>query len=185
MKISFWEKITGLSKDKLNQGEISFIKEAEEQENFFDQLEKESSPAELTKDKERNEFIEHPWLEEEGQLTVDVYQADNEIVVQSTIAGIKRKDLKISVEKDLITIKGERKKDKLDGVEYIHQECFWGKFSRSVVLPQEVDPEQVKAGLKNGVLTIVLPKIKRASKKTKIAKIKGVKPKASSGLGGS
>lgn len=176
MKISFWEKITGLNKEKLNQGSFSSIEDEsiEEKENFFDQLEKESSTGKALENKKKDEAGKGPWLEEEGQLTIDVYQTDSEVVVRSTIAGVKRKDLNISVEKDLITIKGERKKEEIGDIEYLHQECFWGKFSRSIVLPQEIEPKQIKASLRSGILTIILPKAKNSNKK-KSVRIRPVK----------
>ncbi|MBI2592943.1 MAG: Hsp20/alpha crystallin family protein [Candidatus Colwellbacteria bacterium] len=100
--------------------------------------------------------------ESEGQLTVDVYQTPNEIVVESTIAGVNPEDLDIDVTSESVTIRGERKKDVTvsDG-DYFYQECFWGKFSRSIILPQEVDPEKAESSIKKGVLTIHLPKINR------------------------
>lgn len=100
--------------------------------------------------------------EGEGQLTVDVYQTPEEIVVESTIAGVKPEDLDIDVTNESVTIRGERRKDVTvsDG-DYFYQECFWGKFSRSIILPQEVDPEKAESSIKNGVLAIHLPKVNR------------------------
>ena len=160
MQISLCAKITGLNEKNLNQGEFDLIDETQD-ENFFNQLEK--SSFEDTKDKMENHLVDEPCLEDEGQLTVDVFQTPDEVVVQSTIAGIKKKDLNIAIEEDIITIKGERKKEKTENTEYLHQECFWGKFSRSIVLPHEIESEQIKATLKSGVLTIILPKAKKSS----------------------
>ncbi|MDD2732169.1 MAG: Hsp20/alpha crystallin family protein [Candidatus Pacebacteria bacterium] len=102
------------------------------------------------------------WFESEGQLVVDVYEADGEVVVQSAIAGLKPEDLDISIEKDMIVIKGERKeiREKSDK-NYFFQECHWGKFSREIILPVEVDGARAKADLKEGILTIRMPKIER------------------------
>jgi HSP20 family protein len=95
----------------------------------------------------------------EGQLTIDVYQTDNDIVIKSTIAGVKPEDLDVSISNDMIAIKGERKNDELVPDEnYYYQECYWGQFSRSVVLPVDVLSEKSEASLKNGILTIRLPK---------------------------
>jgi HSP20 family protein len=95
----------------------------------------------------------------EGQLTIDVYQTENDIVIKSTIAGVKPEDLDVSINNDMITIKGERKSEETVTVEnYYYQECYWGSFSRSVVLPVDVIPEKAEASLKNGILTIRLPK---------------------------
>ena len=95
----------------------------------------------------------------EGQLTIDVYQTDNDIVIKSTIAGVKPEDLDVSINNDMITIRGERKQDEQVGEEnYYYQECYWGGFSRSVILPVDVLAEKVEASMKNGILTIRMPK---------------------------
>lgn len=95
----------------------------------------------------------------EGQLSCDVYQDRDHIVVVSMLAGVDTKDLDIAVSNDLLTIRGIRRDTTTVGEEdYFARECYWGAFSRSIVLPQEVDPDKVKATLKNGVLTVKLPK---------------------------
>lgn len=104
--------------------------------------------------------------EAEGQLAIDVYQTENDIVLKSTIAGVKPEDLDITIEEDMVTIKGSRKKDEEVHVgNYFYQECYWGSFSRSVILPMEIDSEQAQASFKNGVLTIRLPKLAKHKKK--------------------
>lgn len=100
--------------------------------------------------------------EDEGQLAIDVYQTDDAIVVESTVAGAKKEDLDIFVTPDSVTIKGRRERqNKIGDEDYFYQECYWGKFARSVILPQEVDPEKATSTFKNGVLVIKLPKVKR------------------------
>lgn len=95
----------------------------------------------------------------EGQLTIDVYQTDNEIVIKSTIAGVKPEDLEVSITNDMVTVKGDRKNEEVvEKDNYYYQECYWGSFSRSVVLPVDVLAEKADATLKNGILTIRLPK---------------------------
>lgn len=95
----------------------------------------------------------------EGQLTIDVYQTDNDIVIKSTIAGVKPEDLDVSINNDMITIRGERRQDEQIAQEnYYYQECYWGSFSRSVILPVDILPEKVEASMKNGILTIRMPK---------------------------
>jgi len=97
--------------------------------------------------------------QEEGQLTLDIFQADDHIVIQSTIAGVSRNDIDISITDDMVTIRGERKKDPQTKVaNYFYEEVFYGPFSRSVILPEEVDSDEATASIKNGVLTIKLPK---------------------------
>jgi len=95
----------------------------------------------------------------EGQLTIDVYQTENDIVIKSTIAGVKPEDLDVSINNDMVTVKGERKnEEEVENGNYYYQECYWGSFSRSVLLPVDVIPEKADASLKNGILTIRLPK---------------------------
>ena len=122
------------------------------------------------KDKEvKTEGPEEKWLDDnfEGQLSVDVYQTDNEVVIKSTIAGVKVEDIDISFNNDMLTIKGIRKKDyEVEPENYFYQECYWGGFSRSIILPVEVKDEEITATLKNGILTIVLPKSESTGHKT-------------------
>ena len=95
----------------------------------------------------------------EGQLTIDVYQTDNEIVIKSTIAGVKPEDLDVSINNDMVTIRGDRKNEEVvEGENYYYQECYWGTFSRSVILPVEVIADKAEAQMKNGILTVRLPK---------------------------
>lgn len=101
-----------------------------------------------------------------GQLAVDVYQTDDELVIQSTIAGVKPEDLDISIEGDVIAIRGAREKPAQDSeINYFYQECYWGPFSREIILPCEVDPSRVEATMKEGVLTVRIPKIEREKKR--------------------
>lgn len=100
--------------------------------------------------------------ENEGQLTIDVYQTNNEVVIRSTIAGVTDKDLDISVTNNMVTIKGSRTaEEKVGASDYYYQELHWGSFSRSIILPVDVDADHAKASMKNGVLTIRLPKLKK------------------------
>jgi len=109
--------------------------------------------------------------EPEGQLTVDVYQTANDIVIESAIAGVKPDDIDINVSNDSIAIKGERKREnQVEDEDYFYRECYWGRFSRSVILPQEVDPENASVSFKNGILIVRLPKLNR--KKSKKLKVK-------------
>lgn len=101
-------------------------------------------------------------MEPEGQLTIDVYQTPSEIVVESAVAGVDPEDIDINVTNDSITIKGRRRRAKeVKSEDYFYQECYWGRFSRSVILPQEVDPEGSYVNFKNGILSVHLPKLNR------------------------
>jgi len=103
---------------------------------------------------------------EEGQLAIDVYETEDDIVVQSTIGGIKAEDLDISIEDDMVTIRGSREnKIEKEGKKYFYQECYWGAFMRKLILPEEVDASKSKAVIKEGILTLSMPKIHRKTKK--------------------
>ncbi len=112
-----------------------------------------------------------PRQESEGQLTKDVFQAEDEVVIQSTIAGVSDKDLDISVTNDMVTIKGSRTPEqKVRPSDYYYQELYWGPFSRSIILPVDIDADSAKASMKNGILTIRLPKLDRIrTKKIRIS----------------
>lgn len=101
---------------------------------------------------------ENNW--EEGQLTVDVFQTDQEIVIQSTVAGATSENIDIFLAKDIVTIRGQRANhENIAQAAYDHQELYWGPFSRSIILPIDVDIDRAKAVIKNGLLTIKLPKL--------------------------
>ncbi len=109
--------------------------------------------------------------EGEGQLTCDVYQTDDDIVIESTIAGVEPDNIDIDISSESVTIRGERcRANEIAEENYLYQECYWGKFSRSIILPQEIDPDKAKADFDNGILHIRLPKI--AKGKTRKLKIR-------------
>ncbi|MDP2625053.1 MAG: Hsp20/alpha crystallin family protein [Candidatus Peregrinibacteria bacterium] len=110
--------------------------------------------------------------EQEGQLSVDVYQTDTEIIIVAPVAGSAPEEINISITEDVITIKGRREiplKDTIHQEDFYIQECFWGNFSRSIVLPAEVDTNNVQARFKYNILTIRIPKTERV--RTRIVKI--------------
>ena len=111
------------------------------------------------------------WPEAEGELAIDVYQTDSEIVIQSPIAGIKKENIDISIENDIITIRGSREKpEEVEDKNYFIRECYWGSFSREIILPTEGDPSRAEATMKEGVLTLRIPKVDRERKKKIIIK---------------
>jgi HSP20 family protein len=116
-------------------------------------------------DEDKDE-IDGDVFQKEGQLTVDVFETQKDIIIQSAVAGINPEDLDISIEKDMVSIKGRRERQFEEKTEnFFYQECFWGKFSREVVLPSEVDKDRAEATIKNGVLTIKIPKIHTTNNK--------------------
>ncbi len=115
------------------------------------------------------EWFNYEEPETEGQLAIDVYQTDKKIIVKSTIAGVKPENLKISLHHDLLTIKGSRSAgQEITEENYLYRECYWGSFSRSIILPSEVDNKKVEAELENGVLTITLYKTNPSQIQVKI-----------------
>ena len=100
--------------------------------------------------------------EEEGELTVDIYDKGDAIVIQSTVAGVKPEDLDVSITNDSVTIRGKREShEQIQEENYYYKELFWGTFSRSVILPEEIEEDMAEASLKHGLLTIRLPKKQR------------------------
>lgn len=107
----------------------------------------------------------------EGQLSVDVFQTATEIVVVAPVAGITLDDLSITVTDGILTIKGRRNFQFTPSLnDYFTQECFWGPFSRSIILPESVDTTNVAAFFKNGILCVRIPKMERI--RTRIVKIR-------------
>lgn len=100
----------------------------------------------------------------DGQLAVDVFQTPETIVIKSPIAGVVPEDMDIAVNGDVVTIRGRRQQQETVAEhDYLFQECYWGGFSRSIILPTEVDVARVTAEMKNGILTVTLPKAKHQS----------------------
>ncbi|MBI5139122.1 Hsp20/alpha crystallin family protein [Candidatus Nomurabacteria bacterium] len=110
------------------------------------------------------------WLEEENEgaeLAVDVYQTPTDIVVQTMVAGVKPEDLDLTIARDLVTIGGKREDSRnVNEENYFAKELYWGKFSRTISLPQEVEPEEVDAVERHGLLTIRLKKVDKEKKNT-------------------
>lgn len=126
-----------------------------------------SSPAPLAVEEDMNV------AEEEGELTVDIYDHDDIIVIQSTVAGVKPEDLEVSITSDMVSIKGTRQPmDNVPEDRYYYKELFWGTFARTVILPEEIDEHHTEATLKHGLLTVSLPKKKKGLAHAQKVKIK-------------
>lgn len=97
---------------------------------------------------------------DEGRLAIDIGHTENEIIIISTMAGATPDNIEVHIHTDLLTIRGVRSTpfENTPNIEYYYNECFWGKFSRTIVLPTEVKGELARAEYKNGILTIVIPK---------------------------
>lgn len=99
------------------------------------------------------------WLsQQEGQLAVDVFRDGDTLVIRSAIAGIVPENLDVVIDGDLLTIRGHRQhKQETNEDDWFVQECYWGSFSRSIVLPLDVVADRTDATIKNGILEIRLP----------------------------
>ncbi|OGY84633.1 MAG: hypothetical protein A3F54_00455 [Candidatus Kerfeldbacteria bacterium RIFCSPHIGHO2_12_FULL_48_17] len=126
--------------------------------------------AEPTDDQESQPAPSDAWLNEtnyDGQLAVDVFETPRHIVIQSTIAGVRPEDLDIAFTNDTLTIKGvRRKKMQVAQDDYLYNECYWGGFSRSIILPVDVQSDKIDAELENGVLTVTIPKSQKSSQRS-------------------
>ncbi|EKE11395.1 MAG: Small heat shock protein [uncultured bacterium] len=174
VKRSFLEKLTGSSRiDEINEEfetpNRPLAKIYEEEEEGAEMFINSSNTRNM---QQEENIIPTNSDDSEGQLTIDVYQTENDIVIKSTIAGVKPEDLDVSINSDMVSIRGERKNEEIVNEEnYYYQECYWGNFSRSVILPVDVLAEKAEAAMKNGILTIRLPKADNT--KTKKIQVRG------------
>jgi len=99
----------------------------------------------------------------DGELPVDVYNHENEIIIKTMVAGIRPESLDIDITRSMVSVKGTRESaTEVDEKDYYHKELYWGTFARTITLPEEIDVEEAEATEKNGLLTIRLPKIDKA-----------------------
>ena len=127
---------------------------------------------EIVKSEEDDEWLSDE-MTEEGELAVDVCQTADDIIIKAMIAGVDPSDIEVDITREMVTIRGERmESSESESDDYFFRELYWGSFSRSIVLPEEIEPEEAVAKEKNGLLTIRLPKVDRE-------KISRVKVKAS------
>jgi HSP20 family protein len=122
------------------------------------------------KSEKREKKEENDWIKEENdeaELSVDVYQTPTDIVIQTMVAGVKPEDLELSIARDIITLKGNREENRnIDEENYFAKELYWGKFSRTLSLPAEVEPEDVEATERHGLITIKIKKVDKEKKNT-------------------
>lgn len=110
------------------------------------------------------------WEESEddfpGQLAVDVYETDDQLIVKARTAGVNKEDLDVSISDSILTISGTLSSgDDTDATNWHIQECYWGEFSRTLALPVAVKEDEANAALKDGVLTISFPKVQQEQAK--------------------
>lgn len=150
---------------------------SKEKKSFLERLtgsmkfEDESETEEVSLPSQKKASDKNSWINdenEEGQLTVDVYQTADDIVIKTMVAGVRPEDLDISITRDMVTIKGSRgESHEAKSEDYFTKELYWGTFSRTILLPQEIDVESAEANEKHGLLIIKLPKLDK-SRQTKL-----------------
>jgi len=152
-KKSFLERLTGGI--KVDEGD-----ESEERDFLSDEPIKKTS---ISKKSDKEEEIERELVPEEemdAELTIDLYQTGTDIIVQTMIAGVQPENLSITITRDSITVRGKREENQsISTDDYFVQELYWGSFSRTISLPEEINPEEAEAIEKHGLLIIKLPKI--------------------------
>lgn len=171
-KRSFFERLAG-SVMVEDADQEDYEEEEEEERNVplsnrasKKMLETEKRVTHLNKEEDEEE-------EDGGELSIDVYQTPNEIIIEAMLAGVKPEDLQISITRDMVTIKGRRDGNtQIAEDDYFYKELYWGSFSRSILLPHEVETDGVEAVEKHGLLIIRLPKIDKA-RQTKV-KVKSI-----------
>jgi len=156
---SFFEKLTGAVD----------LEDFEKEET----IKEKATPLEIEVDEEENQEIQNTnesWEEEpeEGELTIDMYQTPDEIIIKTMVAGVLPENLDVSITRDVVIIKGERKESHIiDEDDYYSKELYWGSFSRTINLPEEINTEEAEAEEKHGLLILNLPKTDK-SKQTKL-----------------
>jgi len=153
-KKSFFQKLSGIVNMSDEPEDFDFDNNEDNLEHVFPQAVEDTE-----------EETAENWMEkeaEEGQLTVDVYQNSSDIIIKAMVAGVRGEELDITITREMVTIKGTRHAERtVNDNDYFHKELYWGAFTRTILLPAEVEPEEAEATEKHGLLTIKLPKIDR------------------------
>lgn len=156
-KQSFFERLTGGINEEEHQQEVEY-------EEFDDDFQHDHAE-ETHDDWMAEEGYGEPaddYAADEGELAVDIYETPEHIVVQAMVAGVRPDALDVSITREKCVIKGRREAPReASPDEYLHQELYWGAFSRSVVLPEEIEVEESNAAEDHGLLTIKMPKINK------------------------
>ncbi len=169
-KKSFLERLTGSIRFEDNEQ----FDEEEENEPVSSSKKVNHTSKDNSESRDKNLLKESKWEEEvDAELTVDLYQTPSDIIVQTMVAGVQPEHLSITITRDMITIRGKREENQsVDKENFFVQELYWGSFSRTISLPEEVDPEEAEAIEKHGLLIIKLPKLDK-NRETKL-KIKSI-----------
>jgi len=147
---SFWDRLTG---------------SVNAEEEYTEPKKASARRVQVKEKKSDNNWIEEE--NEEAELAVDVYQTQTDIIIQTFVAGVRPEDLELSIARDMVTISGLREEHRnIDEENYFTKELYWGKFARTISLPQEIEPEEVEATERHGLLTVRLEKVDKDKKNT-------------------
>lgn len=163
-KKSFFEKLTGsITVDEFDD---EYLEDDEEYRD--DDMVEERPHRSLLEEEEHviENTIERP--DDTGELSVDVIETDDDIIIKAMVAGVKPSDLDIDISRDNVIISGVREEvDEVEDENYYHRELYWGAFQREITLPEEIDVDMAEAVEKHGLLTLKLPKLDK-NRKTKL-----------------
>jgi HSP20 family protein len=178
-KKSFFERLAGSISVEDEEDQIDFtpeIADDEPEEEVPIKHVGSRSQAPVTPTRQKHVVVDEDTEEvemEEGELSVDVYQTNTEIIIEAMVAGVKPEDLHLSITRDMVTIKGRRDGNtQVNHDDYFYKELYWGTFTRTILLPHEVEIEEAEAVEKHGLLIIRLPKVDKA-RQTKL-KVKSI-----------
>lgn len=117
---------------------------------------------------------EEPEHENVGQVALDILDMDEELIIIAPLAGMAVEEVDLSISRNILTISGERQKPELYHrvSRVLVEECFYGHFSRSVILPENLAFNKIRATMENNLLAIAIPKIQLPTKTIKIDKLR-------------
>lgn len=151
-KPSFLERLTG----SVNLGALEEDDGFEQEEGYEDGM----MEGDMAAEEEGDEYVGGPENTEDGELPVDMYHTGDAIVIRALVAGVNPEDLDIGITRDMVTLRGMREEiQEAADEDYYHRELFWGSFSRTILLPDEVLIDEAEAKEKHGLLEITLPKV--------------------------
>ena len=146
-KNSFFAKLTGASDDY---------------DDFFDDPKAVRVPLEGSAGERRAHLEVKEEEEQGGELAIDVYQTADALVIKALVAGVQPSSIDIALTREMLTISGMREDEReVEEDNYFQRELYWGAFSRTILLPEEVDVDLAEASEKHGILMIRLPKINK------------------------
>ncbi|MBM4177617.1 Hsp20/alpha crystallin family protein [Candidatus Gribaldobacteria bacterium] len=135
----------------------------------FEEKEVETKTEKEEKTEKDDKKKDSHWLQSKGQLAADIYETEDEFCILAPVAGVSQDEIEIFVENEMLIIKSERKEPDADKEKkYFFKECYFGPFSRQVILPEDANSQKIKASFKKGILLVSMPKKKTEKKKIEI-----------------